>query len=69
MPGIAFWLMQTFRAYTLDAAGKITWGDWIEAETLAEARRKAKALCGKGQPTVELWQGAKKLIEVDCAEG
>jgi len=60
--------MPTFRAYTLDAAGKITWGEWIEADDLEEARRKAHELCDRGHPTVELWEGAKKLDEVNCAE-
>lgn len=60
--------MPTFRAYTLNAKGKITWGDWIEAADLEEARRKAHALCDRGHPTVELWQGAKKLDEVACKE-
>lgn len=60
--------MPTFRAYTLNSAGKITWGDWIDAETLEEARRKAHELCDSGHPTVELWQGARKVEEVTCAE-
>ena len=60
--------MPTYRAYTLNAAGKITWGDWIEAEDLEEARAKAHALCDQGHPTVELWQGPKKVGEVPCRE-
>src|SRR3569623_2592474 len=37
--------MPTYRAYTLTAAGKLTWGDWIEADDLESARRKAHELC------------------------
>ena len=60
--------MPTFRAYVLNGAGKIVWGDWIEADDLEEARRKAHELCDRGHPTVELWQGAKILAEVPCKE-
>ena len=59
--------MQTYRAYLLDLRGKIVWGDWIEAANEEEARVKAHELCSKGQPVVELWQGAKMLGELDCA--
>lgn len=58
--------MPTFRAYLLNPAGKITWGDWIEAEDLAEARRKAHQLCDGGHPKVELWKGAAKVDDLDC---
>ncbi|MBS0360267.1 MAG: hypothetical protein JSR98_02710 [Proteobacteria bacterium] len=60
--------MPTYRAYTLNAAGKITWGDWIEADDLAAAERRAHELCDEGHPTVELWQGARKVGEVVCRE-
>jgi len=58
----------TFRAYVLNGAGKIVWGDWIEADDLEDARLKAHELCDHGHPTVELWQGAKILAEVPCSE-
>lgn len=61
--------MPTYRAYILNAAGRITWGEWIEAETLEEARRQALAMCDEGHPTVELWQGPRKLDDVVCEEG
>lgn len=61
--------MRTYRAYLLSPAGKITWGEWIEAENLEDARRQAHALCDGGHPTVELWHGARKMGSVDCAEG
>ena len=58
--------MPTFRAYTLNPAGKITWGEWIEADDLEAARRRAHELCDGAHPTVELWQGARKLDDVAC---
>ncbi|HEV2533460.1 hypothetical protein [Phenylobacterium sp.] len=58
--------MATFRAYLLDTAGKITWGEWIEAKDQAEAEAKAHALCGAGIPAVELWQGPRRLAELPC---
>jgi hypothetical protein len=61
--------MATYRAYTLDIAGKITWGEWIEAADLDEARRKAHALCDDAHPTVELWQGATIVTQVACPDG
>jgi hypothetical protein len=58
--------LQTFRAYLLNDEGRITWGEWIEAADEGEARAKAKALCSRGTPTIELWQGPRKLAEDRC---
>ena len=58
--------MRTFRAYLLNPAGRITWGEWIEADTLAEAEAKARQLCTAGTPTVELWEGRERLSDVPC---
>jgi hypothetical protein len=58
--------MPFYRAYLLDAAGKITWGDWIEADDQEGAKAKAHALCTEGAPTVELWQGTRRLAELPC---
>lgn len=58
--------MPTFRAYLMNAAGNITWGDWIEAADQDEAEARARALCGEGAPTVELWRGAERLAELHC---
>jgi len=60
--------MPTYRAYLLDAAGKITWGDWIEAADLSGAEAIAHQLCSEGAPTVELWQGSRHLTDVECAD-
>lgn len=58
--------MTTFRAYRLNAAGRITWGEWIEAADLAEAETKARELCTEGTPVVELWEGDRPVSEVPC---
>lgn len=58
--------MRVFRAYLLNAAGKIVWGEWIEAADLAEAQVKAHELCREGTPTVELWEGSRPMAEVPC---
>jgi hypothetical protein len=58
--------MATYRAYLLDPAGKITWGEWIEAASQGEAERKAHELCKPGTPVVELWQGPNRLAELPC---
>jgi hypothetical protein len=60
--------MPTFRAYLLNTQGNIVWGDWIEAADESEARDKAHKLCRDGLPVVELWQGARHLAEIPCAE-
>jgi hypothetical protein len=60
--------MQTFRAYLLDTNGKIVWGDWIEADSEEEAITKAHKLCREGTPTVELWQGARPVAQIPCAD-
>jgi hypothetical protein len=58
--------MPTFRAYLRNPAGRITWGEWIEAKDQAEAERLAHALCSDGAPTVELWQGKHFVAELPC---
>lgn len=58
--------MATYRAYVLNPAGKIAWGEWIEAADQAEAEAKAHEMCDQGSPTVELWQGRELLAELPC---
>ncbi len=58
--------MQTFRAYLLNAKGKIVWGEWIEAASEQEAIVKAHTLCKEGTPTVELWLGSHPVAEIPC---
>lgn len=58
--------MPTFRAYLLNPAGRIVWGDWIEADSQEEAERRAAELCDVGTPTVELWKGSELVAELPC---
>ncbi len=58
--------MQTYRIYWLDDKGRIRRGEWIEAEDDDHARRLAEGLCDEGTPTIEVWQGARPVDEVDC---
>ena len=60
--------MQIFRAYLINTEGKIAWGDWIEAASQEDAIVKAHALCKEGMPSVELWQGARPVAEIPCAD-
>lgn len=61
--------MRTFRAYLLNPAGRITWGEWIQAADLAEAEVKARELCNGGTPVVELWEGSTPVSDVPCDSG
>jgi len=60
--------MTTYRAYRLSPAGKITFGEWIEAANDAEAKAKAHEFCDESTPTVELWLGARCVAVLPCAE-
>ncbi|RAK56545.1 hypothetical protein [Phenylobacterium deserti] len=60
--------MQTYRAYKLNPSGRIAAGEWLHAETLAEAKRLAHAMCDSATPAVELWQGATRLAVIPCAD-
>jgi hypothetical protein len=58
--------MPVYRAYLLNPAGRIIWGDWIEARDQEDAEAKAHALCTEGTPMVELWQGTHRVAELPC---
>ncbi len=60
--------MPTYRAYLLNAEGKITWGDWLDAADEAEAEAKARELCAQGTPMIELWEGPRLVAELACGE-
>jgi hypothetical protein len=55
-----------YRAYKLDADGRIVSGEWLEAENETAARARAHAMCDDATPHVELWQGAKQLAVLSC---
>jgi hypothetical protein len=57
-----------YRVYKLNARGLIMSGEWIEATSDAEARRLAHALCDEATPTVELWQGPRRVAVLPCDE-
>jgi hypothetical protein len=50
-----------YRVYKLNPAGRITSGEWIEADNEPHARAMAQTLCEPGVPSVELWQGARRI--------
>jgi hypothetical protein len=57
-----------YRVYKLNPDGRISSGDWIEAQSDAEARAAAHAMCDEATPTVELWQGARRIAVLPCEE-
>ena len=60
--------MANYRAYKLDPAGRIVAGEWLEAEDDLAARAAAHALCDEATPSVELWQGARRVAVLPCPE-
>jgi hypothetical protein len=60
--------MTTYRAYRLDRRRHIVKGEWLNASSDAEAKDQAEALCEEGAPTVELWQAARLVEEIDCED-
>jgi hypothetical protein len=57
-----------YRAYKLNAEGRIVSGEWIEADSEARARELAHALCDEATPNVELWQGSQQLAVLPCSD-
>lgn len=55
-----------YRVYRLGSTGRISTGDWIEAEDEKDARRQAQALCADGTTRVELWQGRRFVATLEC---
>ena len=43
-------------------------GQWLEASNDAEAKDRAEEFCEDGVPTIELWQAARLVDEIDCEE-
>ena len=58
--------MTTYRAYHVDGRRRIIDGRWLEASDDAEAKDQAEELCEEGAPTIELWQAARLVGEIDC---
>ena len=60
--------MTTYRAYRVDRRNRIVDGQWLDAPNDAAAKDQAEELCDDGAPTVELWQAARLVDEIDCAD-
>jgi len=60
--------MTTYRAYRVDRRNHIVNGQWLEASDDAEAKEQAEELCEEGAPTIELWQAARLVDEIDCED-
>ncbi len=60
--------MTTYRAYRVDARRHIQSGQWLNADNDAEARDAAAELCDPQTPHIELWQAARLVDEIDCAD-
>jgi hypothetical protein len=58
--------MKTYRVYWLDQSRRIRRGDWIEAMDDEDARRQASTLCDEETASVEVWERARPVQEIDC---
>ena len=58
--------MQTYRVYWLDKNGRIRRGDWLEAEDDADAHSKASHLCDDHTESIQVWQAARPVEEIEC---
>ena len=60
--------MPTYRAYHLDKRHRILDGQWLDAPDDAAAVGQAEDLCEEGAPTIEIWQAARLVDEIDCED-
>jgi hypothetical protein len=60
--------MPTYRAYKLDRARHIKSAEWIEAPNDLAAKDQAQDLCDEEAPTIEVWQQARRVDEIDCED-
>lgn len=58
--------MPTYRAYRVDRRKHIQAAAWIEAPDDGAAKAEAREMCEDGAPTIELWQGARLVDDIDC---
>jgi hypothetical protein len=58
--------MISYRVYRLSSQGSIVSGHWIEASDDAEASQLAHAMCDEATPSVEIWQGARRVGVIPC---
>ena len=57
-----------YRVYKLDPSGRITRGEWIEADSESQALATAQTLCDQVTPSVEVWQGARRIAVLPCSD-
>jgi hypothetical protein len=57
-----------YRVYKLNPAGRIVTGEWIQAADDDAAKAAAHDLCDEATPTVEVWQGSRRLGVLPCDE-
>lgn len=60
--------MTNYRAYRLDPQKHIRSAEWLQAPTDEAALAQAEALCEEGAPTIEVWEHARLVDEIDCEE-
>ncbi len=58
--------MKSYRVYWMDTRHRIQRGAWIEAESDADAKEKASHLCDDYSASMEVWQGERRVDEVEC---
>jgi hypothetical protein len=60
--------MATYRVYWIDRSGRIRRGAWLEAADDEDAHRQASELCDEVSDTVQVWQAARPVDEIECNE-
>ena len=61
--------MASYRAYRLDNRHRILSGEWLDADTDAEAKAQAIELCEEGGSAgVELWESTRVVDEIECPD-
>ena len=58
--------MATYRAYRIDDRRRIRSAAWVEAHDDVQAKEQAAELCDNETPTIELWQSARLVDEIEC---
>lgn len=58
--------ISSYRVYKLNPAGRIVSGDWVEAIDDRTASEAAYAMCDEATPSVELWQGTRRVAVLSC---
>ncbi len=58
--------MTTYRAYRVDDRNHIRSAEWLEAPSDEAAVEQAEELCEEGLPTIEVWQAARLVDQIDC---